>query len=319
MKFCKSVLAMFLILLLLPLTVSAAGSVDPDHATSVAIQAKFDKMSMTGMTFSLYRVSSMEETGELTVRQPFAPYAADLDIRGKNDEAWKKMAQTLERWVVLNPDIQPTAEAVVKENGLARLSDLPMGLYLVVAEGLEREGYIYTSAPFFLVLPEQVKQTNTWNYDLTANAKPEKNPVRMDYEVIKIWKDSCHIQQRPQSITIQLMRDGEPYGEAVTLPEDGHWSHTWHDLDVNHKWTVTEEKQEGYKEPDIQQEGNTFLVTNTCSKGGNTPGNPGSGTGGGGKLPQTGQLWWPVPLLLTAGLLCIAIGLIRRRGARNEA
>ena len=34
---------------------------------------------------------------------------------------------------------------------------------------------------------------------------------------------------------------------------------------------------------------------------------------GGGKLPQTGQLWWPVPVLICMGLGCIAVGLIRRR------
>ena len=28
----------------------------------------------------------------------------------------------------------------------------------------------------------------------------------------------------------------------------------------------------------------------------------------GGKLPQTGQLWWPVPALSAAGLILIAVG-----------
>jgi hypothetical protein len=30
------------------------------------------------------------------------------------------------------------------------------------------------------------------------------------------------------------------------------------------------------------------------------------------KLPQTGQVWWPVPLLGIAGLLCIVLGVLRR-------
>lgn len=38
----------------------------------------------------------------------------------------------------------------------------------------------------------------------------------------------------------------------------------------------------------------------------------------GGNLPQTGQLWWPVPVLLLCGLLCIAVGLFRRRRASDE-
>lgn len=35
-------------------------------------------------------------------------------------------------------------------------------------------------------------------------------------------------------------------------------------------------------------------------------------------LPVTGQLWWPVPLLLCAGFICIVVGLIFRRGASRE-
>ena len=45
---------------------------------------------------------------------------------------------------------------------------------------------------------------------------------------------------------------------------------------------------------------------------------PPSSGGSGGKLPQTGQLWWPVPVLACAGLGCIAVGLLRRREAKDE-
>lgn len=47
---------------------------------------------------------------------------------------------------------------------------------------------------------------------------------------------------------------------------------------------------------------------------------PTSGSSSGNtKLPQTGQLWWPVPVLLCMGLVCIIIGLIRRREEQDEA
>lgn len=37
-----------------------------------------------------------------------------------------------------------------------------------------------------------------------------------------------------------------------------------------------------------------------------------------GKLPQTGLLWWPVPVLLAAGLLFVLMGAMRRRNSKNE-
>ena len=163
------------------------------------------------------------------------------------------------------------------------------------------------------MLPEQDLSSNTWNYQVLANTKTGKSPVTADYEVIKVWKDDCHKSQRPKTITIQLMCDGKAYGDPVTLPENGRWQHTWTGLDVNHKWTVTEATQKGYKDPEVRQEGNTFIVTNTCNRSAvpDSPSNP--------DLPQTGQLWWPVPVLLCAGALFVVVGLIRRRGSKDEA
>ena len=31
------------------------------------------------------------------------------------------------------------------------------------------------------------------------------------------------------------------------------------------------------------------------------------------EIPSTGQLWWPVPLLVLMGIMCVIIGLVRRR------
>ena len=48
-------------------------------------------------------------------------------------------------------------------------------------------------------------------------------------------------------------------------------------------------------------------------------GNPGGDTSGGHRLPQTGQLNWPIPVLAFFGLLQVIIGLaIRQSGKREE-
>ena len=72
---------------------------------------------------------------------------------------------------------------------------------------------------------------------------------------------------------------------------------------------VAEDAVEGYAEPEIRREGNTFILTNTCSKP-DEPDTP--------PLPDTGLLWWPVPVLTALGLLCLVVGLLRRRGGRHE-
>lgn len=303
------VMAMFL---LLPMQALAAGSIDLSHAHSLTVTAVFDQKPISGMQFDAYLISTVDEYGELTVTDRYQEYADDLDIRGKNDDRWQAMVQVLAREIMLDDNRKPSCSAVTDVDGVAVFSDIPMGLYLIMGHGVEKDGYVYTTSPFFAIVPEQDLSSNAWNYDVVANAKPGREPVKADYKVIKVWKDDCHKDQRPKSITISLICDGEVY-DTITLPNNGAWSYTWKDLDTNHQWTVTEKKVDGYQDPNVQQEGNTFIVTNTCSKP-TTPPQPDKPT-----LPQTGQLWWPVPVLIAAGLLFVVIGLVRRRGTSHEA
>lgn len=62
-----------------------------------------------------------------------------------------------------------------------------------------------------------------------------------------------------------------------------------------------------YESDVLPSESNPPKETNPPT-GGNTP--PG---GTSSKLPQTGQLWWPVPILGCAGVLLLIAGIVRRR------
>ena len=315
MKKYKSLAAFLLCLVaaisFLPVTALAAGSIDLNHSHSLTVTAVYGQKPISGMQFDAYLISTVDEYGELLVVDRYQEYADDLDIRGKDDERWQAIAQVLAREIMLDNALKPSRSAVSDVDGVAVFSDIPMGLYLILGSTVEKDGYVYYTSPFFAIVPELDMSSNTWNYDVVANAKPGREPVKADYEVIKVWKDDCHKDQRPKSITISLICDGEVY-DTITLPHNGAWNYTWKDLETNHQWTVTEKKEDGYQDPDVLQEGNTFIVTNTCSKP-TTPIQPGKPT-----LPQTGQLWWPVPVLIAAGLLFVVIGLLRRRGAANE-
>lgn len=306
MKILKRLLPLLLILLV-PMTALAAGTIDPNQEAGLTIQAVFDKTPIGNMNFSLYRVCTVDTTGELTPTEAFAAYADRLDIRGRNDEAWQALAPELEQ-AVYEQKIQPQATAQTADSGKVAFQNLPQGLYLVTAQGVELEGYVYTTEPFFVNLPSQDLTTNTWCYQLTASAKLQQNPLLTDLAVVKIWKDACHESQRPNAVTVELLQDGLVY-DTVTLSNANRWQHTWNDLDVNHKWSVREQTVSGYAAPTITQEGNTFTITNTCNK----PTESATPT-----LPQTGQLWWPVPVLMAAGLLMLIIGLIRRRNSDSR-
>ena len=98
------------------------------------------------------------------------------------------------------------------------------------------------------------------------------------------------------------MQDGKSY-ETVTLNQENNWKYTWEDLEAGHEWKAVEQTVPSGYTMTSTQEGKTFIITNTYKKPGTTV-----PTGGGSKLPQTGQLWWPVLVLLLAGIICIIVG-----------
>lgn len=133
---------------------------------------------------------------------------------------------------------------------------------------------------------------------------------------MKVWNDAGQEHDRPKKITVQLLKNGEVY-DTVILNERNSWRYIWNDLPKYDKnglpieWRVVELTPEGYT-VSITQESGTFVVTNTPKQPSVMPptDQPKEPT-----LPQTGELWWPVPVLAAAGLLLIAAGAGKKRKA----
>lgn len=297
--------------MLLSGTASAAGTVDLSREHSLTVTALYDETPIPGMQFDAYLISTMDEYGKLTVIDRCRDYAEMLSIQGADDAAWQNAAQELAQEILLDQSWEPTKTAMTDATGTASFGEIPMGLYLLQSSSVEKDGYVYSTAPAFVLLPEQIPDSSEWNYHVIAKAKLGREDLKTDYEVIKVWQDDCHRDLRPQSITVSLICDGDIY-DTITLPYNGAWRYVWKDLESNHQWTVIEEAVSGYTSEMSRKDGNVFVLTNSCDRPA-TPDEPVNPT-----LPQTGQLWWPVPVLIAVGLLFVVIGLLRRRGASDE-
>ena len=86
--------------------------------------------------------------------------------------------------------------------------------------------------------------------------------------------------------------------DTVTLNEKNGWTYTWKELDPGYTWSVKEEVPEGYK-VSYSTRDHTITITNTSN---NYPESDG--------LIQTGQLKWPVPILVCAGLVLLITGVL---------
>ena len=143
-------------------------------------------------------------------------------------------------------------------------------------------------------------------------------------------------EKRPDDITVHLLRDGEVYA-TETLNEANGWSCEWRgltslDKDGNtYEWNLIEDAVEGYS-PTMEQSGITFVLTNTYEEeipedptplAPAEPGKPGEPDEPLEELPedpvplamlpQTGMLWWPVPVMVVLGVMFLALGASFRR------
>ena len=329
--FAAALLSMLAVFLLLPAQTLAAGSIDLNRNVSLTVSYQDGNTPLVGAGFDIFLVATVDEYGELTATKDFARF--NVNISGKKDEAYRTLASTLEGYV-LRDNIPPTDSGKTKVEGLASFptagKSLKAGLYLVLGRRHTQNGYRYDPAPFMVMLPGLDTENNIWVYDVTVNAKfdssqipdnPDDNTI--DRKVLKVWADDGHEKDRPKEVIVQLLRDGKVY-DTVTLNAANNWRYTWTALNDRYTWTIVEKELEGYT-VEVTREGITFVVTNTYNEeipdgptptAPTTPDKPTTPTKP--TLPQTGQLWWPVPVLIAAGLLFVVIGLVRRRGTVDE-
>ena len=266
-----------------------------------------------GMELSLYRVADYEDSYTLT--EKFENYQVSLDQR--DQDSWKGAARTLADYIRRDG----IKADVVTKSGSDRcvcFEELSRGLYLVSGKEIEVQENgktkIYTPKVSLVALPDST-QEDAYNREVFLKyddrEKPEGSSARI--HVLKVWKQDRE-ENRPASVQVELLRTDSKGKTTVVdrqiLNPENQWSYTWEDLSSQASWSVTEQKVPSGYTVSTSQQGSTVVLTNTAEE----PGEPGGDDGTPSqKLPQTGQLWWPVPLLMLAGVMCLLAGKALRR------
>ena len=117
--------------------------------------------------------------------------------------------------------------------------------------------------------------------------------------VNKVWAGSAG--DLPSTVTVILLQDGKEV-DSVKLGYSNNWKYKWENLYGGSEWTVKEVVPNGYiNSIKTTTDGNDIKVTITNTAA----------------LIQTGQLNWPVPVMLVLGLALMIVGskLIRKERA----
>lgn len=271
---------------------------------------------VSGATFSAYKVAVYAQESGYAPTGAFAENSESWcgnRTAGWTAKDWETLAQTLAGQAVAG-SVKPTATLTSGAGGELTLDGLPYGLYLITGTAVESEGYLYTPAPFLAWLFEDSVEVNA-KYSRTQ-------PKPTEYEVYKVWKDNGDLSRRPPSIEVDLYLD-ETLVERVTLSEANNWHYRWQSDQAGHWQVVEHEIPAGYTAT-VTQEGTGFILTNTLPTPSPTPTPapapsttppPPPPTP---KLPQTGLLLWPVPVLAGVGVACLLAGLYGKRRKRHE-
>lgn len=350
MKRCKRISALLALLLaaVLAAPALAAGSVDLAGDVSLAVTCRDGSTPLVGMELRLYQVATMDETGDLTTVSAFQ----GLDLQSAQTLAVYAQLAQLTPADTGATDSQgkltfPTAGKTLTP-GLYLLTG---SRHTQGGKTYDPTPYLVKLPTWDQTSGSWAYQVDlSEKFDIDEVPDTPVVPATVTRKVLKVWDDAGCEGLRPESVTVYLLRNGQVY-RTVTLSAANNWRYTWTGLDAACQWTVAEQRPQGY-EVSITQAGVTFVVTNSRTPDQpdtpdtpvtpdspdhpdspdspdhpstpdtpdtpvqpdhpstpDTPDTPVQPT-----LPQTGQLWWPVPVLLCAGLGLIVVGLVRRRG-----
>lgn len=290
---------LFCILLLL----SAAMPVFAAETGSITVLFQHKEQPVVGAGFEIYKAAEWNGSG-YALTGSFSDYPVKM-TDDPNSEDWKTIASTLSAYAARDK-IVPLASGTTDEKGELRFEGLSDGLYLLVGSSVELSNQRLFPQPMLVSVPYTTANGEK-DYEVVTEPKYEARnttEATLTRRALKIWKDDGNEDKRPQDVTVQLLSDGKIYDEQV-LNAANNWSYTWEGLDATHDWKLTEkEVPEDYTVQITQQE-ITFTVTNTNDN----PPPPPPSTPGKPTLPQTGLLWWPVPVLAGAGAVALFFGI----------
>lgn len=310
-------LGLTLMLSSLALAVSADGEqvlIDMEAEVTVEINYPVDDVP-----FRLYRVADLSTDGAtVTLAGEFAQFSSVLPVTD-TDDFFSSYLSILVDYVGYY-ELTPVATDTTVDGKVTFTSDsqgqpLDPGVYLALCDKVKVEDVYYLCDPMMFCAPNRLASGTSWDYVIRINGKYLTVPETAEstwLQITKRWEDEGYEEVRPEGIRVALMCDGT-VKEEVTLNRENNWTYTWTDLDGTCAWSATEiDVPEGYSLGKDTTYGNQPVIINYAVNPPPTP-TPTPPP----DIPQTGMLWWPVPVLFAVGLALFIVGLLKQR--REEA
>lgn len=289
-------------------TALSAATVDTKAPSTLTLQYSRGGEAFEGVEVKIHRVADVFADGSFAFTAAFGSYP--VRINGITTQAeWKTVTSTLESYITTD-SIAPTYTAVTDKDGVVKLENLLPGLYLTESVRVEKEGKVTVFFTFLTALPG-MDDSGERIYDVTAYPKSESwepTPEETEYRVVKQWKDIGYESERPESVEVDIFKDGVLYSTQNLSPEND-WSYSWKAPDDGSVWQVIERNIPENYTVTFTNNGNIFIITNEYITSGTEEPPP----------PRTGDttVIWPyvIAMCISGGFILI----VATRRKRNEA
>ena len=246
---------------------SASSVKDPiitDRKCTLTISYQCDGAAFSDQTVYLYKIADVSRDFRYTLDSSVADSEVVLNKVQTNNE-WNVIRTTLESYLFAN-HVEPILTAVTDELGQVHFSGLKPGMYFASpVYVVEDHGtYLFDSA---LIAVPGLASNGHWQYQVAVTAKTDVLPPigpdgETQYKVLKLWRGDEGPANRPQSIEVEIFRDGVSY-QMASLSEENHWYVSWMTKEDGAVWTVAERNvPEGYTVT-VEKRGTTFVLINT--------------------------------------------------------
>ena len=309
-KSSKKGLALLLLCLfvlsMLPLPSFAENEVDENRDITVSVT-----YPVNDVEFRLYKIAELSADGlTATMTGDFADSTKYPVSFGEiSSEEFYRVGNTLLGYIHVEQPA-PLMTASVTEGKAYFEGDetvsLKPGVYLLDCDTAIEENNCYTPDVMVFCAPSKLERSSPMIYDVEITGKYSVTPVteKDQLEITKVWVDD-NTDIRPKSVTVDLLKDGVAV-DTVTLSDDNKWTYCWNDLEGGHNWTVVERNVSEDYTVTIKSANRYQTVIENKYNVPPTPTPPPD-------VPQTGMLWWPVPMLILAGLILFVVGILKQR------
>lgn len=266
--------------MLLGLCVTAhADSLDVDRKGSVTIHMSYGDTPVPGGTIKIYRVASVKVTDGNPEFVPLDYVKPCVDSFNSSNIYSATTAYTLSVYIANDHRYVPTQIQEVDAMGNATFEDLELGIYLVY-QSVATTGY-FPISPFLVTVPSS--DFGYYLYDIEIDSKVPLNtrPTPPPGSVDPPGQDPDNPDNPPYNPDDP---DNPPYDPDN--PNYPPYDPEYPTVEPGESATDDEDNTVGAEDPD----------------------DPDDIVEADPELPQTGQLNWPIPVLVIAGLVLFMLG-----------